>query len=303
MLTVLFWNLQRKPLEEAVTCLAREHAADILVLAEAEGINEARLLDQLAAALPQRLYRAAPTPPAARLRLFTNLPYGAVDLLQDSDPRYLFHRVTTPDSVLLLVSIHAPSKVFTATERERTNYFARLSERIREREEETFGPDSSTWRTLLVGDLNADPWEPGVIAATCLNAVLARHLARRGTRLYQGREYPVFFNPMWRHLGDAVEGPPGSCYFTLGQDDDTSWHLYDQALLRPALLDRLPQDGVRLLTSFTQTGRTTPVPLIRRQGVGAGTPHRDYSDHLPVLLHLISPPGDRSGRTRPRRRR
>jgi len=63
-------------------------------------------------------------------------------------------------------------------------------------------------RTILVGDLNMNPFEKGVIAAAGLHAVASRRIAERIERTVQGRSYPFFYNPMWGLLETRRSGPP-----------------------------------------------------------------------------------------------
>ncbi len=74
-------------------------------------------------------------------------------------------------------------------------------------------------RTILVGDLNMNPFETGVSGAPGLNAVMSRAIAARGKRIVESREHNFFYNPMWNHFGDQGRNPPGTYYY------ETSTHL------------------------------------------------------------------------------
>ncbi|HXQ33744.1 MAG TPA: hypothetical protein VN843_07015, partial [Anaerolineales bacterium] len=56
-------------------------------------------------------------------------------------------------------------------------------------------------RTILVGDLNMNPFDKAVVAANGLHGVMTRNIAREQTRTVASRDYPFFFNPMWSFLG------------------------------------------------------------------------------------------------------
>jgi hypothetical protein len=69
------------------------------------------------------------------------------------------------------------------------------------------------WRTILLGDLNVNPFEIGVVGTGGLHAVMSRDVASRGSRTVQSREYDFFYNPMWAHFGDRQGGVPGTYYY------------------------------------------------------------------------------------------
>lgn len=132
-------------------------------------------------------------------------------------------------------------------------------------------------RTVLVGDLNMNPFESGVVGASGLHAVMARKVAERVERTVQGRTYPFFYNPMWGHLGDWADRPPGSYYYERAEHVNYFWNTFDQVLVRPQLMDRLRSDQVRLLSRAGETSLRTE----------DGRPNAvDGSDHFPLLFKL-----------------
>jgi hypothetical protein len=56
-------------------------------------------------------------------------------------------------------------------------------------------------------------------------------------------ERRFFYNPMWNHFGDSGPNPPGTYYY----EDWPYWNMFDQVLVRPALLDRFVEDELRIL--------------------------------------------------------
>jgi hypothetical protein len=50
-------------------------------------------------------------------------------------------------------------------------------------------------RTILVGDLNMNPFEEGVVSAAGLHAVMTRRIAEKQSRIVQEKEYPFFAIP------------------------------------------------------------------------------------------------------------
>ncbi len=122
-----------------------------------------------------------------------------------------------------------------------------------------------------------NPFETGVVSAAGMHAVMDRNVAQRGTRIVQDREYPFFYNPMWRFFGDGTPGPSGTCYYPRSEHKVYFWNIFDQVLVRPALLDRFRLDDLAVID---HTGEES---LLTETGI----PSRKLgSDHLPVLFGL-----------------
>lgn len=142
-------------------------------------------------------------------------------------------------------------------------------------------------RTLLVGDLNMNPFDNGIVSATALHGVMTRKLTRvveRHSARNEERTSRVFYNPMWSCLGDRMVIPenrgmsrsPASHYYNNTMDrSQTFWHLYDQVLLRPTIMERLT--SLEILDSDGTDQLTT------KQGKPA---KHLKSDHLPIRFEL-----------------
>lgn len=75
-------------------------------------------------------------------------------------------------------------------------------------------------------------------------------------------------------MGDRSPGPPGSYFRGHGGHVEYFWHLFDQVLVRPELMDALTD--VRILDACA--GRALVRP--------SGRPDKRVSDHLPLLFRL-----------------
>ncbi|MBN9119801.1 MAG: hypothetical protein J0I06_11690 [Planctomycetes bacterium] len=85
---------------------------------------------------------------------------------------------------------------------------------------------------------------------------------------------------MWRLYGSDPTGDAGagSYYYYDGYDaTEPFWHMLDQVVIRPEFADRLPPDGLRLVTTVGSVRLTT---TDGRPDAVVG------SDHLPVLFRL-----------------
>jgi hypothetical protein len=80
---------------------------------------------------------------------------------------------------------------------------------------------------------------------------------------------------MWGLLGDRAIGPPGSYYYSASSSIEYFWHLFDQVLLRPELMDTL-----KVLEILHTDGESSLLNQLGRPD------SRTASDHLPILFRL-----------------
>ena len=288
---LVFWNMNRRGLPVNVAELAWQEEADVLILAEC-GATEAELLLALNQRTPQ--YQLAKGN-CGHLLFFTrfdsNYLKGLIETHRISIRRLRVPR-PTPDAIplipnegmngaperpehpeydeLLIAAAHLPSKRDLSDESQvfEAVHFARLIEDA----ERHCGHQ----RTVVIGDLNMNPFEAGMVAASGgLHAVGSRRVAERERRTVHQREYRFFYNPMWAHFGDRGE-TAGTYYYESGEPLCYFWNLFDQVLLRPALLDGFSHEQVRIVTTIGTAS------LMRE-----GCPDKEMvSDHLPVVVEV-----------------
>lgn len=166
--------------------------------------------------------------------------------------------------------VHLPSLLYVSKQSQPAEFFE-LSRTIREIEH-----DVGHTRTILLGDLNANPFDIALVSSAGLNATMSKEIAIRRTRIIQSRKYPFFYNPMWSLLGDNTPGPPGTFFFRQAEDVCYYWHMIDQVLLRPELMQKLAENTPNIITNAGD------LDLLSK-----GRPNRyNYSDHLPILFRL-----------------
>ena len=265
MLTFLFWNIQKKPLLGRLARLATRHAVDVVMLAECDAKPNAVL-----AALPPGSYHWFPGS-GRELQLYSRLPVRSWQRLGlDPLESWVGLRVhASSQPALTLFVAHLPSKL-------RTQGMDRLlaaNELMADLQAVEVSEQHD--RTILVGDLNVNPFEKPVAWAGAIHAVMSRDIIRRPTRIIRGRRYKLFYNPMWGVFGDRTPGPPGTYFRSASHSVNYFWNTYDQVLLRPDLMGRL--DHLEVLQSDGIDSLLTPT----------GRPDRHSgSDHLPVLFRL-----------------
>lgn len=268
MLTVLFWNVGRRSLADRVARIAHGRNADLVILAECanSGWVTRRLNERPAGTV------YFPVATASRLTIYTR--FDAQRLSTVAETTYYSIRelagVSGLRDSLLIAAAHLASKR-EATDQSQSQDAAQLARAILAAEDRT-----GHTRTVLLGDLNMNPFEFGASAGGCLHGVMTRDVARLGTRTVREREYRFFYNPMWQFFGDGSSGPPGTYFYWKADEQCFFWNMFDQAMIRPALLDRFDAGGVQILDTDGIDALLGP----------NGRPDPRGSDHLPILLRL-----------------
>ena len=263
---LLFWNMNRLDLPTNVAELSWQENADVLILAEC-GSTATQLLLALNERKPH--YQFAPGN-CGHLLFFTRFDSNYLKGMIETH-RISIRKLTRPGlNELLIAAAHLPSKQDLSDESQifEAVHFARLIEDAEKR--------CGHQRTVVIGDLNMNPFESGMVAASGgLHAVGSRRVAARERRTVHQQPYRFFYNPMWAHLGDRAE-TAGTYYYESGEPLCYFWNLFDQVLLRPALLDGFSHDQVRIVTTIGGSS------LLRD-----GCPDKDMvSDHLPLVVEI-----------------
>lgn len=263
MLTFVFWNINRKPVANLIAALAHSTKADFIILAEShygsieltEVLNSSEPVYKFHAIRPQRLTFFSKFESFHRLR-------------SESDYFSIQHHNLPGRPDFLLAMVHLPSRLYSSDASQMLEC-QHLADKIREVERRT-----GHHRTVLLGDLNSNPFDPGVVGANALHGVMSRQIAQKLTRSVHGQEYPFFYNPMWNHFGDE-NGVPGTYFYSRSEHVNYFWNMFDQALIRPALFEFLPAKAVEIVTTVNS------ISLLS----GNGRP-KNASDHLPIKLTL-----------------
>ena len=284
MLNLVFWNLKKKTLAESVGLLAEEREADIVVLAEMPDSTEEiftrlRQYDSDFTVNEPRLPPSTETATASartlkrRVILYHRSSSAQVQRLHDAKYWTIYQLSLSDGESLILVAAHMPAKsnrgyIGFAN---RLPLFQQLCQDIL-KEEGASGTD----RTIVIGDLNQNPFDNEVVHLETLNAVMDPDVANRGSCQRDGQTYKYFYNPMWTAYGRR-QAPMGTYYYQEPDSVRYYWHVLDQVLLRPDLIPALSNE---MPTIITELGGES---LLRANG---RPDNSRFSDHLPIALSL-----------------
>jgi endonuclease/exonuclease/phosphatase family metal-dependent hydrolase len=266
----LCWNLNRRPLHQLVAELVQARQVDVVILLECEVIV-AEILEALKAATGENFHLSDSKVQMKTIRVFTRFSHQFINALEE-DHRYSIRHLRLPaQRDLLLAVVHFPSKL-RWTEDSQAQECVELARMI-DRAERRIGH----FRTVMVGDLNMNPFEKGVVGTMGLNATMARNQAQKELRTVQRRKYRFFYNPMWTCFGDGQTSPPGTYHYDNNQHVTYFWNMFDQVLVRPSLIGNIDTDGIEIVH------RVGGVSLLTHEGTPDGSVG---SDHLPLLFSM-----------------
>ncbi len=264
----LFWNGGAKPALELLAELVNAHEAGVLALAECEIPD-----DEIVKALRESTSRSfrSPRSEVGKVRVFSDRPEPEFDEVycnrtgRATIRGFKLHGLEFLLAVAHLVDMRNWSSLDQAYEA------AILSDEIRQTESAR-----GHARTILAGDLNMNPFDPGMVSANGLHAMMTAEIVRKKSRTVQGHEYPFFYNPMWGFFGDRTPGPPGTFHYRKSAHISYDWNILDQVLFRPDVLPWF--DGT--LEIVTRIGDT-------RLSGSDGRPSRTLGlDHFPLHFAL-----------------
>lgn len=269
-LTCVFWNTHRRDLQHLIPQLAAHARADVVVLAESGAIPDL-MLGGLRRVVDQSYHE--PQAETRRIQLFARrTAFDLREVYGDVSGRVTIRILRFQGTEFLFAAAHLPNKLHWSTEGQIAEVQV-LADQIRRVED-----DHGHRRTILVGDLNMNPFEAGVVQASGLHAMMTKATVQAGSRTVQGREYPFFYNPMWSFFGDRTPGPPGSYFYRHGGHLSYDWNIFDQVLIRPDALPWFRGD----LDIVTRIGE---IDLLQPDG----RPNVDLaSDHLPIVFRLAT---------------
>lgn len=276
MVTFGFWNVDslrnlqadERELPRLAADLALERSLDILFLIEC-----AIPFQPLLAAFKRREYY--PISCAERFKVLARFDSRLMNRLPPpvpSDRFDIWHLALPLQEDVLLSVVHGLDKRNNSASKQ--ELFLQQVVAALSYYENRVGHD----RSIVLGDFNANPFESPIASALGMNAVISRAIAQSAPRRIFDQSYPYFYNPMWNLYGDEPRSSAPATYYYRGSDPhELYWHMMDQVLIRPSLLNRFDVGALEIVTAVQGT------PLTGARGIPDRT---RSSDHLPVVFAM-----------------
>ena len=256
----LYWNLKSNSnLEKIISDCICENTVDIAVFSEYENIN----FELLKQTLNNNFKLLESFGGCENIKiLFKNNLH--IQLIQEQH-RYLLAKLHYKNRQYLLIGVHLQSNVHSNSD-DRKNEIRKIINDITSFE--TF----EIYSSIVIGDMNASPFDTEMIGKDAFNAVLFKKIIKQSDIVtYQNEDYKRFYNPIIEYVNETNE-IYGSFYYSSG-NSCLYWYCYDQILVRKELIDNIVD-----LTYLKQIKKNSLLKDIK--------PNPEISDHLPLVVNI-----------------
>lgn len=261
----LFWNTNKKDVNEIIYSLVKEYTPTILALAEygkeigdlAKNINKYTDMSYIAtekfACRVQILIHEKLSQRIKHCADHTNYTIKILPYNSYND----YH---------IVAFVHLPSKMQDNREKNR-HLLEQITCKINAL------ADDKNRKAVILGDFNLNPYEDAMTYLTGCNAVSSKNVAMKISRKDKNEKYFYYYNPMWNFLGD-FKGINGTYYYDKTSDHSRYWNTFDQFVVSPALIKDI--DEIEIIENVGG------ISLVNKNGV----PDPNISDHYPLYFRL-----------------
>ena len=255
---IAFWNIKQNKNLDYVVKLIDSVCPDVLFLAESSPEMVELLQDRYKTLGPG----ISSEPKIYGFIVSKNLKGS---LIREYKDRLFLYQLTWQEEFFSLGVVHLPSKLYKST--------AAQSEQVAKyvREIRMFEEELQHKNTILIGDFNMNPFEPGMVLASLFNSVCSPAIALKQKRTIDGEDYDYFFNPSWKNYAGVGNDVYGTYYYHACGTDEFHWNNLDQVLIRPSILQQYDPE-------FFVLHDVLEFDLRKR--------NNGISDHYPILLEL-----------------
>ncbi len=190
--------------------------------------------------------------------------------------RMQFYKISYRKIEFLLVPIHFPSRLYASIGKQKdiSVLFRKYIEIVE---------SENHLKSIIVGDFNMNPFEPGMIHHEGFHALPFQSI--EDSIEFYDVPFRTFYNPTWGKYGDyelienkVKKKPAGSYYDETSSDINYYWYVFDQVIMRKDLITQFSFENFKYLTSIN-----TENDLLNDD---FSPNENEYSDHLPVKFHV-----------------
>ena len=257
---LLFWNLGRKDNKEIAKEAIVSKDVDIAIFAEYGETDCNDVANRLGS--QYKCYDGYGG--CDKICLIAKRNYSVV--VNCEATRYVIYYVQDESNRFIVGATHMPAPP-RATKEDRKKVIRDLIQDIQNAEK-----DYRCDNTIIVGDLNASPFDEELVQKDCFNAVLFKDLILKQEYVQSnGTTYRRFYNPVIDCISEENKSY-GSYYYATGINS-LYWYSFDQALFRKTLISTF--DHIEYLKSIADYN------LLTENGIPNKT-----SDHLPLYIEM-----------------
>ena len=172
----IFWNIHKAAIHDRVAQLVIDRDIDVVVLAEAR--DQIPHISSSLSSLSKTSFYTFDSIGCERINIIAKFPPNMASICYETPNFTILHFSLPGLDSFLLVAVHLPSKIWS-NPMDQAGHCEDLAEIIVE-EENRIGHT----RTMLLGDINQNPFEEGVISAKGLHAVMSINIAKKETRKF-----------------------------------------------------------------------------------------------------------------------
>lgn len=190
------------------------------------------------------------------------------------EKHYSVYKINSDTDLQLLIILHLPSAMHLE-ECARNRIAENISRILQKIEEELFA--SKTFKSIIVGDFNLQPYSEGVAGVDGFNATKSMTKALQNTRLVDGENKYFYFNPVWKLMGEnkLVQGT----YYNSSDSQRKSiyWYSFDEVLIRPYFIKSFNWNYFDIIEKTTSHNFVPNTTIDKEK----------YSDHLPLKFEIV----------------
>lgn len=257
-MNLLYWNLNSNKNEKYIAHLIKEHFIDIAIFSEYSGID----LDIITNTMLSGDYQYYNGYGGCEKVIMLAKKSIMVEINREHS-RYVLYSIIFNSSKYIIVGTHLPSNPHTDADG-RKMVIRELIADLKELEKK-----HNHSYSIIIGDLNASPFDDELIQKDTFNAVLYKEIIQKRKEVtYQNRRFRLLYNPILNHISE-INHQYGSFYHT-GGSKSLYWYCYDQILMTRDLIDKF--QGMKYCQSINGES------LIKKI-----CPNKSISDHLPLI--------------------
>lgn len=260
---ILYWNLhENNTIDTLIASCLEENDVDIFLCSEFKNISFDGIIEITKGAYTVLEYGMCDK---VKILYRTSLK---LDLIREQH-RYLMVVINSGKENCLLTGVHLPSNPASNSD-DRKCVIRQIVSDIVESEYEVFG--NKAHNSIVIGDMNASPFDSEMINKDSFNAVLFKQVIEKQQYItYQQKKRERFYNPIIDYIGETNQSY-GSHYYSNGIGS-LYWYCYDQVLVRKNLVNNIQY--------YSYLKKIKGQTLMKN-----GKPNKKISDHLPLLLTI-----------------